>query len=133
MVRNFMQSNLIGHVSLAIFLASTDVWAAPPQTNSSPMDWTGARKLYVAKCAKCHRFYDPKDYDDEAWNRWMQSMSGKAKLNQAQTDLLSGYLEAYRSGKVAGEPQKKPGKISSTHPPKKHSSTSAKAPLAASP
>lgn len=57
-----------------------------------------ARKLYNAKCAKCHKFYDPAKYSEEEWHMWMFKMSKKAKLKPAQADLLGRYLEAYRNG-----------------------------------
>ena len=58
----------------------------------------GARKLYVAKCARCHKFYDPIGYDASEWHSWMIKMSRKARLRPDQEDLLSRYLEAFRQG-----------------------------------
>ena len=40
---------------------------------------TSGRKVYVAKCAKCHKFYEPKSYSEADWGRWMEAMSWKAK------------------------------------------------------
>ena len=59
------------------------------------------RKLYVAKCAKCHKFYDPAKYSDEEWKVWMVKMSKKSKLKPEQEQMLSRYIdETYRhSGK----------------------------------
>ena len=59
-----------------------------------------ARKVYVAKCAKCHRFYEPANYSEPDWRRWMTSMSRKSKLKPDQEALLNKYLEAYRAGRV---------------------------------
>ena len=59
-----------------------------------------ARKVYVAKCAKCHKFYEPKDYSDADWARWMQKMSAKSKLTREQADLLQRYLADYRAGRI---------------------------------
>ena len=56
-----------------------------------------ARKLYNAKCAKCHKFYDPANYSAEEWNVWMHKMSKKAKLKPPQTELLTRYLETFRA------------------------------------
>jgi nitrate/TMAO reductase-like tetraheme cytochrome c subunit len=56
-----------------------------------------ARKLYNAKCAKCHKFYDPAKYNDAEWRKWMTKMSKKARLKPAQEELLSRYLGEYRS------------------------------------
>jgi hypothetical protein len=58
-------------------------------------DYT-AQQLYEIKCAKCHKFYDPANYSQEDWDMWMRKMSRKAKLNPAQRDLLSEYLETFR-------------------------------------
>lgn len=52
-----------------------------------------ARKIYVAKCAKCHKFYNPAKYSDEEWNKWMIKMSRKAKLKPQQQELLSRYID----------------------------------------
>lgn len=59
-----------------------------------------ARKIYVSKCAKCHRFYEPKRYSEADWKRWMESMSRKSKLKPDTERLLNRYLNAYRAGEV---------------------------------
>lgn len=56
-----------------------------------------ARKLYTAKCIRCHKAYDPRAYTDTQWTAWMSKMSGKAHLDSAQRELLSRYLEAVRT------------------------------------
>ena len=63
----------------------------------SDKELADARKLYNAKCAKCHKFYDPAKYNDTEWNTWMQKMNKKAKLKEAQAELLGRYLETYRT------------------------------------
>ena len=55
-----------------------------------------ATELYTAKCAKCHKFYDPTQYSPPDWDTWMRKMSRKSKLKPAQEELLSRYLAAYR-------------------------------------
>ena len=62
----------------------------------SDKEFAEARKLYNAKCAKCHKFYDPAKYDDAEWATWMRKMSKKAKLKDAQADLIGRYLATYR-------------------------------------
>jgi hypothetical protein len=52
-----------------------------------------AHKLYVTKCAKCHKLYDPAKYSDDEWQMWMGKMSRKSKLTAEQRDLLSNYIE----------------------------------------
>jgi nitrate/TMAO reductase-like tetraheme cytochrome c subunit len=56
-----------------------------------------AQKLYIAKCARCHKFYDPTRYDDVEWHSWMTKMSKKARLKPDQEKLLSQYLEVFRA------------------------------------
>ena len=63
----------------------------------SPADASTAKDLYVAKCARCHKFYDPAQYDQAEWGSWMRKMSRKARLKPEQQDLLSRYLGAYRA------------------------------------
>ena len=71
-------------------------------------DLATARKTYVTKCAKCHRFYEPKDYSEQNWHRWMESMNRKSKLKPSQGDLLIRYLDIYRAGLLPGKPEDKP-------------------------
>jgi hypothetical protein len=52
-----------------------------------------ARKLYLTKCAKCHKLYDPTRYTDKDWEVWMGKMTSKAKLSRSQAQLLSNYIE----------------------------------------
>jgi len=55
------------------------------------------KKLYTAKCARCHPFYDPAKYDEERWNTWMEKMRRKAHLNDEQYKQLSEYLRSVRA------------------------------------
>jgi hypothetical protein len=55
-----------------------------------------ATRLYTAKCARCHKFYNPADYSDQEWHTWMTKMSRKARLKPDQAQLLSRYLETFR-------------------------------------
>ena len=69
--------------------------AASPQALTTA-DIAAARKLYEVKCAKCHKFYEPKDYSQGEWNRWMTSMSRKSRLKPDQARILNQYLDDYR-------------------------------------
>ena len=62
-----------------------------------------AKKLYIAKCAKCHKFYDPAAYDRTEWDEWIQKMGEKSKLKTKQSELLSRYLETIRSSEKTPE------------------------------
>lgn len=74
----------------------------------SAKDLATARKLYVAKCAKCHRFYEPKAYSEPDWQTWMEKMNQKSKLKSEPAHLLKRYLDEYRAGRIAGKPEAKP-------------------------
>jgi mono/diheme cytochrome c family protein len=68
--------------------------AGPASAGDGTVDENVAgRKLYVAKCAKCHKFYDPAKYSDEDWRMWMAKMSKKSKLKPEQEEILSRYIE----------------------------------------
>jgi cytochrome c553 len=62
----------------------------------APPDLLPGKKLYTAKCARCHKFYDPTGYDDKAWESWMHKMRDKAKLSDEQYGRLSAYLQSLR-------------------------------------
>jgi hypothetical protein len=66
------------------------------------------QKIYVAKCAKCHRFYEPTNYAESEWRTWMKKMNKKSKLKEEQASLVTRYLDAYRAGLLTGKPQDKP-------------------------
>jgi len=66
-----------------------------------------ARKIYVAKCAKCHKFYEPNKYSETDWRTWMEKMNKKSKLKPAQAELLNHYLDSYRAGQLPGKPEAK--------------------------
>jgi hypothetical protein len=54
------------------------------------------KQVYEAKCAKCHRFYDPQSYTDTQWSAWMAKMRRKAHLTAEQYDQLVRYLDSVR-------------------------------------
>lgn len=83
-------------VLLSIFIVSTLVTAARAQ-ELSPSEIKEARKLYIGKCAKCHKLYDPHAYTDAEWDKWLRKMTRKARLSSKQADMLSQYLSGIRA------------------------------------
>lgn len=81
----------------ALLMAGTSVVGAEQLTLK---DIAAARKMYVGKCAKCHKFYDPKAYAEADWSRWITSMSRRSKLKAEQEALLKRYLQEYRTGRI---------------------------------
>ncbi len=90
-----------------LLLALAGTWAAAGIDGLTVKDRAAACKIYVAKCAKCHQFYEPTNYTEPAWRRWMEKMSKKAKLKPEPAGLLNRYLDAYRAGQLPGKPESK--------------------------
>ena len=85
-----------------LLLAAALVWAGSPARGDelTAKEAAAGRKVYVAKCAKCHKFYEPKSYSEADWGRWMEAMSRKSKLKTDQDNLLRRYLDEYRAGRI---------------------------------
>jgi hypothetical protein len=86
----------------ALVVPLTGCAGTSSSSKSDPI--TAGQKLYVNKCAKCHKFYDPTKYSDADWNMWMGKMSRKAKLKPEQEQQLSTYIDEKLRGK---EPPKR--------------------------
>jgi len=69
----------------------------------SAQEASDAARLYTAKCARCHKFYDPAGYSEGEWRTWMARMSRKARLKPEQQELLSRYLNGFRAKRNAQE------------------------------
>ena len=91
-MRRFLQITVF---SIALVAAGSQATGAPVLSEQELKD---GRKLYVAKCARCHKFYDPAKYSETDWQKWMEKMSKKAKLKPDQKELLSRYLDTFRNG-----------------------------------
>ena len=98
---------------LGLFIALAVAHPAESADQLTAKEISTARKIYVAKCAKCHRFYEPANYSEPDWRTWMEKMSKKSKLEEEQARLLTQYLAAYRAGRLPGKPQDEPGSIPS--------------------
>jgi hypothetical protein len=81
-------------LGIAAALASPGAGAAEP----SAADLAAGAKLNRAKCAKCHKLYDPAAYDAAAWNAWMAKMKQKARLTDGDYAALKAYLDSSRAG-----------------------------------
>ena len=84
------------HGSGTIVPAPAEAALAAERAGMPPADIARAADLYILKCSKCHRFYDPADYPDAEWRTWMTKMSKKSHLQSDEQDLLKRYLDASR-------------------------------------
>jgi len=91
-----------------LFMGFAAVHPAASAGELTAKEIVSAQKIYVAKCAKCHRFHEPTNYAEPDWRTWMEKMSKKSKLKGGQPELLTRYLDAYRAGRLVGKPQDKP-------------------------
>jgi Dihaem cytochrome c len=86
-------SKLIQIILIAVVGFGAGGCAVPATAKDlSSNEAAAGQKLYVAKCAKCHKFYDPAKYSEEDWQMWMAKMSKKAKLKPAQEAEISRYI-----------------------------------------
>ncbi len=88
-------------ICIILSMSAAGLFAADSFQELTRDEISRARKIYVTKCAKCHRFYDPEEYSDSDWEKWMKSMAEKSKLKPEQEALLTRYLKAYREGKIS--------------------------------
>ena len=56
--------------------------------------------LFLAKCGGCHTLYKPYDYSEEKWREVLPDMCRRAKLDQAQSDLITKYVLTKREGPI---------------------------------
>jgi hypothetical protein len=80
-------------VALAPFFMTACAGPATLSSVPGPASDPG-RKIYVTRCAKCHKFYDPSKYSNQDWGMWMQKMKKKAKLSDEEEAMVSSYINA---------------------------------------
>ena len=52
------------------------------------------KNLYENNCAKCHKLYDPKNYNSEDWKPILIRMQKKAHIDDAQIGSISDYINS---------------------------------------
>lgn len=75
------------------WLCGSSGWAASESGIRTSNEVQAAHKLYVTKCAKCHKLYPPAKYSDKDWQKWMDKMSRKSKLRPEEKEMLERYIE----------------------------------------
>ena len=91
----FLRTKVRAQILLLFGLGAAVAGCAEPQATGSEGsdEATAGRKLYITKCAKCHKLYDPAKYSDPDWAVWMNKMAKKAHLNPPQQELLTHYID----------------------------------------
>ncbi len=69
-----------------------DRWAALEWPGTTHADLIEGRRLYVENCSGCHGLKSPMDYTEEQWKENVSEMKEKAKIKDAESQLILKYL-----------------------------------------
>ena len=69
-----------------------DRWAALEWPGTTHADLTEGRRLYVENCSGCHSLKSPMDYTEKQWEKNVSEMRQKAKIKDAESQLIMKYL-----------------------------------------
>jgi hypothetical protein len=85
---------LLGAVACSTTKKSTPASNIPATTEPAPSaaDLQQGHDLFVNYCGKCHKLPDPASRPADSWKKVLGVMGPKAKLDQAQTDLVYKYI-----------------------------------------
>jgi len=61
------------------------------------------RVLYTHSCSRCHALFMPTSFFPDEWPYYVRKYGRKARLNQAQRDLVLLYLQSASAGTVSRE------------------------------
>lgn len=85
--------------ALALFLANcstTSKFYTPAEINTSASvslaELNQGKELLMGKCGDCHRTPAPRKHDAAGWTETLKAMQPKAKISDAETNLIYKYL-----------------------------------------
>ncbi len=84
-------------VGIAACKTTTQIYA-PSEANVNKVEKASleelnkGRDIYASKCGKCHKLYAVESRDARQWKEVLGVMAPKAKLSDAETDLVYRYL-----------------------------------------
>lgn len=52
------------------------------------------KSLYENSCARCHKLYEPKKFNQEEWKPILVSMQKKAKLDDVKMASITNYIHS---------------------------------------
>ncbi|HOW30973.1 MAG TPA: cytochrome c [Bacteroidales bacterium] len=96
-----MKPILAAILLLALVACSTTKMYTPSGANENKRitatlaELEQGRNLYVNNCNKCHGLSKPESRTPEQWTKVLESMAPKAKLTDAQKELVYKYLVNY--------------------------------------
>jgi hypothetical protein len=85
---------LIGSCSPALAPLSPQQaeWAAEKWPEMTVEQLDNARTMYVMRCSGCHSLYQPAKYSLEKWDRILDTMAPKAKLDGTEREMVRRYI-----------------------------------------
>ena len=57
-------------------------------------DIAAGHQLYDQNCNKCHRLFLPDEFKEKRWDRILDEMAPKARLNDAEKQKVLAYVKA---------------------------------------
>jgi mono/diheme cytochrome c family protein len=86
-----ISSILIYRCSAALLVPT----AADAQKTGTPLNTlVQGREMYIGHCGSCHNLYLPEKLTASEWNREVNLMQRKAKINDDQKEVILKYLTA---------------------------------------
>ncbi len=80
---------------LAFISCGTEIYIPKQASNNASLaQLTEGRKLYVTRCSSCHQLYKPQQFTPVIWNKNLNDMQLRAKINDEQKQLILLYLTA---------------------------------------
>ncbi|MBM3889484.1 MAG: hypothetical protein FJ388_10195 [Verrucomicrobia bacterium] len=74
--------------------------ATPPGPPPESPEMAAGKKLYTAKCGRCHDTFYP-GVEEMTWNRWIWKWKNRAGLSNDEYDQLMDYARRVRESRAA--------------------------------
>ena len=88
-----MKKIIICSYIFGLFSCAPSLYIPIQDVNSiSVLDLKTGRNLYVNNCGSCHQLHLPREYNKEQWSNNLDFMQPRAKITDAQKQLIYNYL-----------------------------------------
>ncbi|MBF2708412.1 c-type cytochrome [Flavobacterium soyangense] len=85
---------LILFISILLIISCSSKLYVPKSESStvSVDDLKTGREIYVKKCSSCHQLFLPNQYNEKAWSLNLTEMQDRAKITDAEKQLIYQYI-----------------------------------------
>jgi len=90
---------IIIFICATIFSCSTQLYLPASTDATEQQQLLLGRNIYIAHCGSCHNLHLPKEYDATAWQKQLDEMQVKAKINDEEKTLIFHYLTSQPDNK----------------------------------